>query len=226
MKFNGFTEKTFWFFEELEKYNYKPWFEEHKAIYQSEVLQPLKDFAVVMTPSFYQLDPLMEFRPNKMISRIYRDIRFSPNKTPYKNHMWVMFQRPFIKQSDEWTNFPGYYMEIGKEGVNFGMGLFAGKKKVMDLYRDRIAYDPQSFREMTEGMRETHGFTLGGEEYKRPIPNELPEYFQPWIQRKGIFLTKNIPANKVLTATGFVSLMEKEFSYLHPLYEFLVDICD
>lgn len=226
MTFKGFSPETFWFFKELEEYNYKPWFDEHKEIYQLEVLQPLKDFAVAMTPSFHQLDPQMEFRPNKMISRIYRDIRFSHDKTPYKNHMWVMFQRPFVKQSEEWTNFPGYYMEIGKEGANFGMGLFAGKKKVMDLYRDRIAYDPDAFREMTEGLREKYGFILGGEEYKRQIPNELPEYFQPWIQRKGVFLTKNIPIGDVFYSSDFISFMEEEFRPLHPFYEFLVDICD
>jgi TIGR02453 family protein len=226
MTFNGFSPETFWFFEELEKYNYKPWFEEHKAIYQSEVLQPLKDFAVSMTPFFYQLDPLMEFRPNKMISRIYRDIRFSNDKTPYKKHMWIMFQRPFTKHGDEWTNFPGYYLEIGKEGANFGMGLFMGKKKTMDLYRDRIAYDPVSFREMTEGLREKHGFILGGEEYKRPLVNDLSEYFQPWMQRKGIYLTKNIPISEVFHSVDFIPFMENEFAYLHPFYEFLVDICD
>jgi len=226
MQFKGFSPKTFWFFEELEKYNYKPWFDEHKEIYQSEVLQTLKNFAVAMTPSFFQLDPQMEFNPNKMISRIYRDIRFSPDKTPYKNHMWVMFQRPFIKQSEEWANFPGYYMEIGKEGINFGMGLFAGKKKLMDLYRDRITYDLNAFLKITKGLREKHNFILGGEEYKRPLKNDLPEYFQPWVQRKGIYLTKNIPVSDILFSADFISFMESEFAYLHPFYEFLVDICD
>lgn len=127
--FAGFTPETFQFFAELEENNYKPWFDEHKHIYETEVLQPLKALAVALTPSFYEVDPEMDFRPNKMISRIYRDIRFSKDKTPYKNHMWVSFQRPFVKTTDDWTSFPGYYMEIGKEGINLGMGMFQAKKE-------------------------------------------------------------------------------------------------
>lgn len=225
-KFVGFSPKTFQFFRELEENNYKPWFDEHKSIYETEILQPLRAFAVAMTPSFYEVDSQMEFRPNKMISRIYRDIRFSKDKTPYKNHMWVMFQRSFMKTTDEWTSFPGYYMEIGKEGVNYGMGLFDGKKKIMDAYRDRIEYDPDSFREIVEGLQEKQAYVLGGEQYKRPLKNNLSDYFQPWVQRKGVYLTKNIPESKIMYSADFVSFMEKEFSYLHPLYEFLVDICD
>ena len=224
--FTGFSPQTFWFFEELEKNNYKPWFEEHKPVYQSEVVQPLKEFAVQMTPSFHAVDPLMEFNPNKMISRIYRDIRFSSDKTPYKKHMWVVFQRSFMKLSDDWTHFPGYYLEIGKNGIGFGMGLFAGKKKVMDLYRDRIAYDPEAFRKIVDGLAEKHGFVIAGEEYKRPVKSDLSAFFQPWIQRKGIYLTKQIPVSDILYSPDLIPFMEKEFAYLRPFYEFLADICD
>ena len=225
-QFTGFSPETFSFFKELEEYNYKPWFEEHKHIYESEVLQPLKALAVALTPFFHNIDSQMDFRTNKMISRIYRDIRFSHDKTPYKKHMWITFQRPFMHATDDWTSFPGYYIEIGKEGANYGMGMFAAKKKIMDAFREKVEYEPNHFKQVSKGLLDKRGFELGGDEYKRPIKSDLDEYFQPWIQRKGIYLHKNLPVSDVLLSEKFLAYLEKEFALLQPLYDFFVDVCD
>lgn len=221
-----FTPATFRFFEELEQNNCKPWFDEHKPIYQEEVLAPLKALALAMTPGMYAIDPLMDFRPQKMISRIYRDIRFSHDKTPYKKHMWVSFQRPFPQQSVAWESFPGFFIEIGKEGANYGMGLFAPKKLQMDRLREMIAYEPDHFREITEPLITTHGFELGGELYKRPLKNDLPDYFQQWIQRKGVFLIKNHPPQGVITKPEFADYLLKEFTHMQAFYDYLSDVCE
>jgi uncharacterized protein (TIGR02453 family) len=225
-KFTGFGNETFRFFAGLEENNYKPWFEEHRPVYETEVLQPLKALAAALTPSFYAIDPQMELRPNRMVSRIYRDIRFSHDKTPYKKQMWISFQRLFKKQTPDWENFPGFYLEIGKDGSGYGMGLFAAKKKIMDRFRDQVEYEQDHFKEITAGLLDKHHFELGGEEYKRPLDNDLPDYFQTWIQRKGIYLFKNLPVSDILFSGEFVPYMEKEFSLLRPLYDFFVDICD
>ncbi|MDH8702408.1 uncharacterized protein (TIGR02453 family) [Dysgonomonadaceae bacterium PH5-43] len=225
--FTGFTDEAFKFFAELEENNYRPWFTERKHIYENEILNPLKALAVALTPSFYEIDSQMDFRPEKMLSRIYRDIRFSKDKSPYKNHMWVMFQRPFMKASDDWASFPGYYIEIGKDGINLGMGLFQAKSKIMAIYRDKVEYDQSYFRDITESLITTDGFTLGGEEYKRTINKNLSEYYQTWIQKKGIHLYKNIPlSNKTLYSNELIVYLENQFAPLHRFYDFLVDVCD
>ena len=103
-KFAGFTPETFEFFAGLRENNYKPWFEEHKPVYELEVLQPLKALVFAMTPAMYSIDSQMNFRPNKIISRIYRDIRFSKDKSPYKTNMWITFQR----MVSDWECYPGF----------------------------------------------------------------------------------------------------------------------
>ncbi|MDL2242026.1 DUF2461 domain-containing protein [Bacteroidales bacterium OttesenSCG-928-L03] len=221
-----FTPKTFEFFAQLLENNNKPWFDEHKSIYQEQVLQPLKDLALALSPAMYQIDSQFDLRPQKMISRIYRDIRFSHDKTPYKQHMWISFQRPMDKKGEDWESFPGFYLEVGAEGVGYGMGLFMPKKKVMDRYRDQVEYDPDSFRKMTQDLLGKHGFELGGEAYKRPLKSDLPDYFQAWIQRKGIYLHKNIPVQDLFFSPDFVPYLEQELRLLAPLYDFFVDICE
>jgi uncharacterized protein (TIGR02453 family) len=221
-KFTGFTPETFQFFRDLKENNYKPWFDEHKSLYEQEVLYPLRALTLAMTPAMYAIDSQMDFRPNKIVSRIYRDIRFSHDKQPYKTNMWFTFQRIV----DNWEGFPGYYMEIGAEGYQYGMGLFLAKKKVMDAYRDKIEFEQAHFREITEDLVTKHGFILGGELYKRPINNNLPEYFQDWIQRKSIYLYKKPPVGDVLFGEEFARYMVNEFTLLQPLYEFFIDVCD
>ena len=225
-KFSGFTPETFHFFAELEENNCKPWFEEHKSVYESEVLYPLKALANALVPFFASVDSQMDFRPTKLISRIYRDIRFSPDKTPYKKHLWIAYQRPFQRQTTEWMSFPGFFLEIGKEGANYGMGLFEAQKKIMDRFREMIEYQPGQFRKITEGLVEKQGFVIEGEEYKRPVKNGLDVYFQPWIQRKGIWLIKNLPVDNLLFSEKLVPYLEKEFALLQALYDFFVDICE
>jgi uncharacterized protein (TIGR02453 family) len=221
-KFTGFTPETFKFFNDLKENNYKPWFDEHKYLYEQEVLQPLRALVLAMTPAMYSIDSQMDFRPNKTLSRIYRDVRFSHDKSPYKTNMWFTFQRIV----DNWEGFPGFFMEVGSEGYQYGMGLFMAKKKVMDSYRSKVEYEQDNFREITQDLVGKYGFRFGGEEYKRPIENNLPEYFQPWIQRKSIFLHKSFPVGKELFSADFAQYMTDEFIRMQALYDFLVDVCE
>ena len=221
-KFSGFTQETFNFFAGLKENNYKPWFEEHRPVYEQEVLQPLKALVLAMTPAMYSIDPQMDFRSKKIISRIYRDIRFSTDKSPYKTNMWITFQR--IVQN--WENFPGFYMEISADSYQYGMGLWMGKKNIMDEYRAKIEYEPEQFRQMTEKLIGKHGFVVGGDEYKRPINNSLPDFFQTWYQRKSMYLYKICPIGRELFDGGFALHLYKEFALMQSFYNFLVEICE
>jgi len=219
-KFTGFSQETFSFFSDLKENNYKPWFEEHRAVYEREVQQPLKALTLAMTPAMYSIDSQFDFRPNKIISRIYRDIRFSKDKTPYKTNMWITFQR----MVPNWERFPGYYMEISADSYQYGMGLYMANKPTMDDYRAKIEYEQEQFRQMAEDIITKGNFILGGDEYKRAINNHLPDFFQKWIQRKSIYLYKICPIGKELFDEGFAQHLFKEFTLLQPFYNFLTDI--
>ncbi|MDR1369638.1 MAG: DUF2461 domain-containing protein [Dysgonamonadaceae bacterium] len=221
-RFNGFTQDTFKFLKDLGENNCKPWFDEHKYSYELELLQPLKALVVAMTPAMYEIDNQFDFRTNRVLSRIYRDIRFSYDKTPYKDHMWITFQR----MVPEWQNFPAFFMEISATGYLYGMGLYGSKKKIMDDMRERIEYEPGRFKEITQDLIGKHGYILDGEQYKRPLKNDLPEYFQAWMQRKSVYIHKRKPIGKELFDSGFAECLASEFALSKDLYEFFVDVCD
>lgn len=217
--FKGFTPQTFKFFQDLTENNYKEWFDANKPVYEKELLNPLKGLVTALSPTMYNIDAGFELRPHRTMSRIYRDTRFSKNKDPYKDFMWVAFQIPV--SGDVWKDYPGYFLEFRADTYTLGLGLFQPKKKVMDAFRDEIAYDAEEFQRVTQEAVLDRGYVIRGEEYKRPIPNELPEYFQPWIQRKGIWVEKVRPIGEELFSEDFVEIVKEDFAALEWLYNFM-----
>ncbi|MDD4486059.1 MAG: DUF2461 domain-containing protein [Proteiniphilum sp.] len=218
--FIGFSPETISFLRGLKENNDREWFNERKQIYQEALLQPFRELALMLSPAMYNIDPLFELRPSKMLSRIYRDIRFSPNKDPYKSSMWLNIQQA----ATHWDNFPGFFAELGTEEFIYGMGLYAPKRKIMDAFREEISYSRESFREMAQ-QATSAGFTVEGEPYKRNLPSDLPEFYQPWIQRKSCYLLKRIPVTdpRIYSSAIALQLME-DFTQAADLYHFMMDI--
>ena len=85
---NALSEKSFQFLAELEKHTSdKAWFEEHKTAYKEYLYDPLYELAERLGPVILSLDAGFEVTPRKVISRIYKDTRFSRDKAFYKNNM-------------------------------------------------------------------------------------------------------------------------------------------
>lgn len=218
MAFNGFTPATIQFFNDLRENNYKEWFEEHRLTYENELIKPFKELVASLTPAMYNIDPQFELRPHKVLSRIYRDVRFSKNKDPYKTCLWMSFQVP----ATDWEMIPGFFMELNADRYFYGMGLYAPKKKTMDNLRDSIAYDAKEFQAQTQKILD-RGFVVCGDEYKRLIPNELPEYFQTWVQRKNLYVGKSRPINEDVFSTKFADIIREDYESLVWLYKFFKD---
>lgn len=217
--FKGFSPQTFQFFKDLKENNYKEWFEANKQIYEKELLNPLKALVTTLSPTMYNIDAGIELRPHRALSRIYRDTRFSKNKDPYKDFMWMAFQVPVTRE--EWKDYPGYFMELTANSYTLGLGLFQPKKKVMDNLREEISLNSIEFQENTQASVFDRGYTVHGEEYKRSIANDLPEYFQPWIQRKGVWVAKTRPISKEVYSPDFAIQIKEDFEALEWLYNFM-----
>jgi uncharacterized protein (TIGR02453 family) len=218
--FTGFMPETVQFLQELKENNYKQWFDEHKAVYQEVLLEPFRALGALLSPTMYNIDSMFDLRPVKMLSRIYRDIRFSANKDPYKTSMWLNFQR----MTTHWENFPGYFAEFSAEHFMCGMGLFMPKRKVIDHFREEVCYSRESFGNMAQAALDA-GFEVGGEMYKRPLANDLSQFYQPWMQRKNVYVFKSLPLTdeRLFDETIAFRLME-DFTQIAGLYRFMVEV--
>ena len=142
-KFNGFSKNTLDFLNNVCKKNSKYWFEANKCNYQKYLLEPLQNLVTALGEKMLTIDPYFEIRPlvNKTISRIYRDTRFSKEKSLFKNRMWVTFKRP----SKEWKNAPAYFFELSTDSYRYGMGYYSASRNTMDILREAIDENPSVF---------------------------------------------------------------------------------
>lgn len=221
--FSGFTPETIQFLNDLKENNFREWFEDHREVYEIELLQPYRALANTLSPAMHNIDPTFEFRPHKVLSRIYRDIRFSKNKDPYRTCLWMNFQRV----GTSWENFPGYFTELNTEHFLLGMGLFAPKRKVIDAFRERIESEPDTFRELVQQTVFDRGYSVDGETYKRTIPNSLPDFFQPWMNRKAVYVTKTLPlSDERIYSDSLARLIAEDFTHLSELYRLMVEVME
>lgn len=90
-----FSPQTFDFLMENRFMNSKEWFLEHKPVYNEYVLKPLTELAIEMAPSIEMLDPAIVTTPkiNKVLSRIYRDTRYSKDKMLFRESIWLSFKK-------------------------------------------------------------------------------------------------------------------------------------
>ena len=178
----------------------------------------MKELCEAMSPIMKTIDIDFDVSPQRCISRINRDIRFSKDKSPYKTHLWLAFMYPV--KSQNWVNYPGFFLELNADGCTFGMGMYQPQKAIMDDIRDHMSYISDEFETETQKII-ANGYELGGEEYKRTIKNNLSEYFQPWYNRKGLFVSKKILKDEFLLSSKFQQILETEFLSLTWFYNFL-----
>ena len=219
MPFDGFSPQTIDFLRNLSRNNNKPWFEAHRQEYETVLLNPFKNLVADLSEFMLAVDPNFEVRPavNKTISRIYRDTRFSRDKSPFRSNMWLVFKRP-IK---DWQDAPGYFFELFADWYRYGMGFYAASRQTMDRFREVVDEDPDGFLEMVFPIFEENRFELRGETYKRPIGGTRPEAVQTWVQRKSFYLVHDSPIDEGLFSSVLVGTLIQDFAHLAPLYEYI-----
>jgi uncharacterized protein (DUF2461 family) len=165
------------------------------------------------------VDPELEVRPvvGRAISRIFRDTRFSRDKSPLRPFMWIVFKRP-IK---EWKSSPGFFFEIHADRYRYGMGMYAASRSTMDRFRERIDGDPETFARAIRFHSEGCPFELVADRYVRRLPSHHPTSIDEWYQTKTFYLSVERPVGPMLFAPDLVGALLEAYEPLVPLHNFL-----
>ena len=220
--FDGFSQKSLDFLRELEANNNKPWFEEHKHVYRDFLLQPMQRLVADLSDFMLTIDPYFETAPavGKTISRIYRDTRFSKDKSPFRSSIWFTFKRP----SAEWQDAPAYFFELSPRSYRFGMGFYSASKTTMDTFREMIDTRPDEFRRAISFYPKQRYFTVEGDRYKKVLDPEKPADILEWYQRKNLYLVCNRAIDHRLFSPELVRDLTEGFGLLADFYRFLLSI--
>ena len=222
-EFKGFPSDLFTFLKELKRNNRRDWFEANKSRYKESVVAPMCAFITAMDARLANVSDcfIADSRPHGgSMFRIYRDTRFSKDKSPYKTHAAVHFRH----MSGKDAHAPGFYMHFEPGEVFFGGGIWMPDGPVLRQVRDAIANDPAGWKKATRSpaFRKRFG-DVQGDSLKRPPQGYPPDH--PLIddlKRKSFFAVQDVKPSLALTP-AFTAEVEKAFVALRPMMRFLTE---
>jgi uncharacterized protein (TIGR02453 family) len=224
--FIGFPKDFFAVFRELKTNNNRPWFEENKERFKASVQAPMSAFIAAMAPKLAKISKnfVADPRPNGgSMFRIYRDVRFSKDKRPYKEHAACHFRHGLGKD----VHAPGFYMHFAPDEVMFGGGLWMPPPDALGKVRDRIAAKPQDWKKVLADRRfAAHFEGVEGESLTRPPRGYDPEHpFIDDIKRKSFFAMHEASV-KLAASPKLVDEVTSTFAAASPLMRFLCSALD
>jgi uncharacterized protein (TIGR02453 family) len=165
-----FSAETLRFLRALKRNNRREWFNAHRDDYETYVRQPMTAIVERLAIDFRAFAPELVASPKVSMYRIYRDTRFSENKTPYKTHIAAVFPtRGLLKHEGA-----GVYFHVSPDEVWIGGGMYAPDALRLHAVREHIAANARKLRAIVEssGFRKHFG-ALEGEKLKR-VPRGFP----------------------------------------------------
>jgi uncharacterized protein (TIGR02453 family) len=217
--FTGFSDATFRFLRDLERNNDKAWFEAHRSTYEDDVLEPGMAFIEAIGPLLVKFSPGVRAEPKVggSMMRIHRDIRFSKDKRPYKNHLDMMFRVGQAKTSR------GYWFRLRSNALVLGAGMHMLDKPELERYRKAVDADP-SGAELAKivAKGERAGYDVGGEHYKRVPAGFAPDHPRAALLRHaGVTVGADMEIPAEARTAKFPAFCATQYKKMAPLVEWL-----
>jgi uncharacterized protein (TIGR02453 family) len=170
-RFDGFSAEGLAFLRGLAKHNDRAWFAPRKPTYETQLLAPLRAFVDELSGELARQRVPIGGEPRRAIFRIYRDVRFSPDKRPYKTHVSA-----YLSPSGGRGTPGGLYVHI-QPGESFMAAAFHELDSPLLLrFRQAIVADPKRFRTMARAL-ERKGLALPGPDEQEGALKRLPRGF-------------------------------------------------
>ncbi len=208
-----FPKETVAFLKELKANNEREWFNANKPRYEEYVRDQAEIFAELMIVELEQLTGV----PHKpKIFRIYRDVRFSHDKTPYNSHIHMTFFPVGRKEG------VGWFFGLGTDQVTLGGGVFRFEKKALDSYRKRVAGAGGEELAETLDALFAKGCRINDPPLKRvPKPYEQDHPRGELLKRKGLAVWKDIGKPGVATRGNLIEKCDEGFTEIKPVVDWL-----
>jgi uncharacterized protein (TIGR02453 family) len=216
--FPGFSPEALTFLRNLRRNNRRDWFQPRKEQYQALIKVPVLELACCLSREFARFAPDYVTPPLKSVFRIFRNTRFSQDKTPYKTHIAAVFAR----QGVERMRGPCFYFHFtDRELVALG-GVYLPERDELLAYRNLIRDHYQEFQTILgdQKVRRTVG-ELQGEQLSR-----IPRGFCPGhpagdlLRHKQWYLVSVMDA-KLLTTPRLLPELSRRFEAMAPFVQFL-----
>ena len=170
-----FSPALFKFLRDLKANNDRDWFKSNKERYEEVLRDPAQRFISDFGPRLAKISPHFSADPRPVggsLFRIYRDVRFSKDKSPYKTHTGIHFRHKSAKDA----HAPGFYLHIEPGTVFVGLGLWHPDGPTLKKIRDHLVAQPAGWKRVLRAKRFSQHFELEGDSLKRPPRGYDPEH--------------------------------------------------
>lgn len=217
------NQNTFKFLKDLQDNNTREWFAEEKERYEA-ALADVRQFVADLINALSQFDPHIttDIQANKCLFRIYRDTRFSKDKTPYKNWFGAGISKDGRK-----LDGPEYYIHISPENSFIACGYWRPEKKHLDAIRQEIDYNGDKFNAIVADLQEKSGLTLEVEDkLKRPPAGYDAAHPSIEFLKLKSFVAHKRLSNSALTDKHALDNIIASYKTMLPLKQFLHEAID
>jgi uncharacterized protein (TIGR02453 family) len=217
--FPGFPKEGMAFLRALKKHNDREWFTPRKPTFEATVRQPMIELVSALHREMLRFAPEYVGEPVKCVYRIYRDTRFSKDKTPYKTYASALLLRNGF---DKYAGCAAYYFAVSPENIEVAGGVYTPDRDVLLAVRRHIADNHKQFRS-----------TFGGAKVKRLLGelqgeslSRVPKGFDPdhpaaeLIRRKQYLLDTQLDP-KLATTPKLLGELVTRIEAMAPFIEFL-----
>ncbi len=215
-----FSSELFRFLRQLKKNNRRDWFQANKPRYERDVRDPLLRFITDFGPRLSKVSSHFVADPRPIggsLFRIYRDTRFSKDKSPYK----TMAAAQFRHQDGKDVHAPGFYLHLEPGNVFVGSGIYHPDNRTLTKVRDAIVEHPDRWRRIITARAFKDSWTLGGDSLKKPPRGYDPEHrFIEDLKRKD-FVTMTGFSEKDACAPDFLNRFANACRQASPFVKFL-----
>ena len=224
--FRGFSRGALTFLRQLKRNNEREWFQARKETFDNEVLAPLKLLVEEVDVRFGSFAPEFVGDPKRSIFRIYRDVRFSKDKSPYKTHAAAWFKHQNSSQgvgSEAHGAGAGYYFHLEPGASFIGGGIWMPPRPTLNQLRDSIAVKPKDFEKSMSAPAFKRRFGTLSEE---SMLSRLPRGFAPghpaekWLRYQSFTAGAELSDADVLDRR-LVDKVEKDFKTMLPFVRWL-----
>jgi uncharacterized protein (TIGR02453 family) len=222
--FEGFPQEGLDFLSELVVNNDREWFNARKPIFQEHVQKPAQKLVVALGQRLQDIAPGTNFDTRLSggsIMRIYRDVRFSKDKTPYNTNVRLVFwDGPSRKAMRS-----GFHVRLDASGFGVYVGRWHFDRSELEPFRDAVV-DEELGTALTgaiETVQAAGDYAVGGEHYKRvPTGYDKEHERADLLRHNGLWAHTSIPDTAVVGKPELVDAIIGHFSDMAPLHHWIV----
>jgi len=221
--FTGFEIDLFDFMRELSQNNNREWFNDNKERYKTSVVAPVCDFIDYFSAKMAKIANriVTDARPHGgSMFRIYRDIRFSKDRRPYKTHIGCHFKH----QAGKDAHAPGYYLHLESEKVVFGGGIWKPGGDALDNIRKRIIEKPEEWDKVINNKKFTqlYGGIQGDSLIRPPRGYAADNLHIVDLKRKSFYVMHEVAPENAM-CKDFINEVAKTYKDIRPMMQFITE---